>query len=210
MTSHDRIITVLLKLYPREWRRQYGDELLDVLDQRPLTAATVGDVLRAALWQRLRSLTPGTLMGLGSMAVIVAYIVGTPTADGAGGMALIRPSHITFPPIKVAFFESGVFALLLMVCGCWTQLRRGHGAARAAAWMTILAGFPISAIGVLMWLGVTTVQTTAAGLPEHPIVTYALNMAIAPLLRAPESAIWGFVGGRIGRWLWRRRQAVHA
>ncbi len=78
MTSHDRIITVLLKLYPREWRRQYGDELLDVLDQRPLTAATVGDVLRAALWQRLRSLTPGTLMGLGSMAVIVAYIVGTP------------------------------------------------------------------------------------------------------------------------------------
>jgi hypothetical protein len=209
MTSQHRVVAVLLRLYPRDWRRQYGDELRDVLARRPLTAATVGDVLRAALWQRARSLTPGTLLGLASMAVIVASIVGTSTADGAGGVALIRPSYMTFPPIKVAFFESGIFWLLLMACGGWTQLRRGHGAARAAAWMTIVAGLPISALGGLMWLGVTTVQAPA-GLPEHPILPYALNLAIAPLLRAPESAIWGFIGGRLGRWLGRRRQAVHA
>lgn len=211
MTSPDRIIAVLLRLYPQDWRRQYADEMRDLLQQRPLTIAVAVDVLRAAAWQRLRSLTPGTVLGFGCAALFIAGIAFTPTADGSSaGMALIRPSHMTFPTMKVTFFESEFFAVVLMACGYWTQLRRGRGAGRAAAWMTIVAGLPISAIGVLMLFGIATVPMTAAGLANHPITPYALNMVIAPLLRAPESAIWGFVGGSIGRWFSSRRRPAHA
>jgi hypothetical protein len=198
-------------VYPRPWRRQYGDEVRDLLQRQPLTLLVVVDVLRAAIWQRARSLTPGTLMGLGCIVLFFAGVVLTPTAyRTAESTALIRPSQMTFPTIKVTFFESEFFALLLVACGYWTQLRRGRGAARAAAWMTIVAGLPISAMGVFMLFGIATVQMSAAGLPDHPITPYALNMAIAPLLRAPESTLWGFVGGRIGRWFSSRRRPAHA
>ena len=38
----------LVSLYPREWRRRYGDELVDLLTTRSLTVATVIDALRGA------------------------------------------------------------------------------------------------------------------------------------------------------------------
>lgn len=207
MTRRTWVIALLLWLYPAAWRRQYGGELRDVLERTPLTFATAVDVVHAAAWQHLRSLTPGTILGLACIVLFLAGVVLTPTGYASGGTALVRPSNITFPSIKVTLFESEIFAILLMACGCWTQLRRGRGTARAAAWMTVVAGLPISMLGLAMWLGLATVQMTPAGVSDHSVTPYALNMMIAPLLRAPESAIWGLVGGGIGRWLSRRRPA---
>lgn len=42
-------LRALLRLYPRQWRQRYGDELGALLEEEPLKAAAVVDVLRGAL-----------------------------------------------------------------------------------------------------------------------------------------------------------------
>ncbi|WP_322748833.1 MULTISPECIES: hypothetical protein [unclassified Frankia] len=47
----------LLAMYPRQWRARYGDEFAALLQDTPLTLATVIDVLRHAVELRLQSRT---------------------------------------------------------------------------------------------------------------------------------------------------------
>jgi len=46
----------ILRLYPSAWRRRYGDELSDLLDEMPSTPATTLDLLRGAVTQHMRAL----------------------------------------------------------------------------------------------------------------------------------------------------------
>jgi len=46
----------ILRLYPSAWRRRYGDELSDLLDEMPSSAATTLDLLRGAVIQHFRAL----------------------------------------------------------------------------------------------------------------------------------------------------------
>jgi hypothetical protein len=39
----------LVRIYPREWRRRYGDEFASLLEQQPLTPGPLLDVVRGAL-----------------------------------------------------------------------------------------------------------------------------------------------------------------
>jgi hypothetical protein len=207
MTHYRWMTRCVLRIYPAAWRRQYGDELVALLERQPFTAGLIVDVARAALWQRVRGLTPGTMIGLACVVLFFVGVAVTPTGYASAGVsAIIQPSGITFPTIKVTFFESEFFAVLLIACGWWTQIRRGYGAARAAAWMTIVAGLPVMIAGLMMWGDLASVHMALPGMTGPLVAPHALNMAIAPLLRAPESAIWGAVGGRLGRWVSRRRR----
>ena len=59
--------TLLLRLYPRQWRRRYQDEFLELLAQTPLTGAIILDTLRGALDAHLHpSLIPAARKGGGS------------------------------------------------------------------------------------------------------------------------------------------------
>ena len=46
----------VLRLYPSAWRRRYGEELSDLLDELPSTPATTLDLLRGAVTLHLRAL----------------------------------------------------------------------------------------------------------------------------------------------------------
>ena len=46
----------ILRLYPSAWRRRYGDELTDLLDELPATSATALDLLRGAVTLHFRAL----------------------------------------------------------------------------------------------------------------------------------------------------------
>ena len=46
----------ILRLYPSAWRRRYGDELSDLLDEVPSTPATTLDLLRGAAALHMRAL----------------------------------------------------------------------------------------------------------------------------------------------------------
>jgi hypothetical protein len=45
----------ILRLYPSAWRRRYGDELADLLEELPATPATTVDLLRGAATLHMRA-----------------------------------------------------------------------------------------------------------------------------------------------------------
>jgi hypothetical protein len=46
----------ILRLYPSAWRRRYGAELTDLLEEMPTTPATTADLLRGAVILHMRAL----------------------------------------------------------------------------------------------------------------------------------------------------------
>ena len=46
----------ILRLYPSAWRRRYGAELTDLLEEMPSTPATTADLLRGAVTLHMRAL----------------------------------------------------------------------------------------------------------------------------------------------------------
>jgi hypothetical protein len=57
-----RIVSLLIKLYPRAWRAEYGQELADLLGRQPFHAATISNVLWSALREQLHRPATGFLL----------------------------------------------------------------------------------------------------------------------------------------------------
>ncbi len=231
MRPSDRIIGLLLRLYPAAWRREYGSELADVLFHRPLSARVVGDVAWNALGQRLRDAEPAAHLGLGVMAIVatgVAWNIMLPMSAGRGLAAVLQDSSKTLPTVVVTPLASDLYVLVLVVCGCWTQLARPRSLSEcgsAAIRLGAVAGIPVMLVGLLMLAGILHLR--AVGPDVRPatssdlglIFTYytshahapsALAVLTAPLFRLPESWLWGLLGGRLGRAIGRRRQTPAA
>ena len=186
MNSRHWIIAALMRLYPASWRNEFGAELQDLLLARPLTFAIACNVLWSGLRQRGRATEPATIIGLGMMAVVAAAFI-------FSSEPVLQPSGITWPPLDVSWLDPSTefYALLLMVCGVWTQLKysdRIRRSAIAAMKLTLIGGIPVMLVGVLMFIGVVD---------AFPRV--AFGTLVAPIFATPYSAVWGAVGGQIGR-----------
>jgi hypothetical protein len=198
MNTKHRIVTVLLRLYPSSWRREYGAELADLLLARPLTTAIVGDVLWNGARHRLRVTEPATILGLAMTAVVTGAFVSNfshpgPTTNVFSGV--LQASNKTLPTMVVSQLDPGSegYVLLLVLCGCWTNVKHGGRIGRsamAAVKMTLIGGIPVMLADVLMLAG-------APGFDADPRL--AIAAVVAPLFALPLSAIWGAVGGQIGR-----------
>lgn len=206
MNIKHRLIAALIRLYPARWREEYGAELSGVLLAEPIGPGTIIDVVWNGCGQRLRSLELATIFGLAAMLMVLvafAWNIMAPPSYGSRWTTLLEPSGMTFPTITVRPFVSELYVLFLVACGCVIHLQRGGRPAKsgiAAMKISFIAGLPIMAAGVLMLLGV--MQATVLG----PVDTSAsLSVLLAPLARLPESWIWGFVGGALGRWISCRR-----
>jgi len=153
-----RIIRALLRLYPANWRREYGGELTHMLLARPLTASIVGDVFRNALWQRLRAAEISTLVGLGMLLVMLngfIWNIIAPSPYGSESSMLLQD-----------FGGLNLYILLLVGCGVWTHLRRRgklDQSGLAAVKISFLAGIPIMLAGALMVSGVLGVIVLGPG-----------------------------------------------
>jgi hypothetical protein len=64
-------VKLLLYAYPRRWRRRYGEELLALLEARPLTWRIRANVIAAALTERLRGSGPPQLRVLWAWSLFV-------------------------------------------------------------------------------------------------------------------------------------------
>ena len=225
MSIKHRLITVLLGIYPAQWRREYGGELRDLLLTEPLGPGTIGDVVWNAVRERLRSLELATVFGLVAMAAILTTLswnIVAPQPYGTGWTTLLEPSDMTFPTIRIRPLVSELYALFLMACGCSMHLRHGTTPARSgmsAMKVCFLAGLPIMTAGVLMLLGIMHAIVLGPGdIPttfrEHGFaLSYyselrqppgSLAVVLAPLARLGESWVWGAVGGSLGRTIARR------
>jgi hypothetical protein len=230
MTPRLRIVaaTALVRLYPAAWRREYGPELADTLMARPLDARIVGDVLWNGLRQRVRMAEPSTLLGLAAMLVILiglAWNIAAPPSAADGLAALLRDSSKTQPTVIVTPLASELFVLLLVACGCWTNLRHDGTLLQSSASamrLSLIAGSPIVLAGIMMVLGILRIVALGPGdapttfLEDRFTYTYysaqhhapsAMNVLLAPLFKLPESWIWGLLGGQLGRTLSRARHS---
>jgi hypothetical protein len=231
MSMRSRLVWLLLRAYPPEWRREYGPELAEILDRRSFGGGAIADVLWSAVRQRVKSDTPATLCGFTAILVLsiglVLNVAGVP-AIGRLLPSLLQDSWKLFPKVVATPFETELYVLWLLTCGCWTVLRANPHASKpgvAAMKVTALAGIPIMVAGLLMLLGVLDVAVATPGVPpssfhEHGLTyTYyttqhyrpsPLAVLIAPIVELPKSWIWGAVGGRIGRSILRSRAVRNA
>jgi hypothetical protein len=219
MSARSRLVSVLLRVYPPEWRAEYGPELAGILERGPLGVGPVADLLWSGVRQRAKVAEPATLCGLVAM-LIIGVGVGMNVA-GIPAFGRLLPSSVQdswklFPTVVATPLESELFVLSLITCGCWTVLRQGEPSRPGVAAMkvTLLAGAPIMFGGLLMLLGLLDVTTGRPGDPltnvqEHRFTyTYyttlysrpsPIAILIAPLMKLPESWLWGALGGRFGR-----------
>ena len=201
------VIAALMRLYPPAWRREYGAELTDILLEQPLTPRAMTDVVWSGLWQRGRTAEPSTILGVVSLLIVVVGYGLTGGIYGRDGTTLLRPSSKTFPTVVVTFLASEVCALLLVVCGYWTHLRHGGRVNRsglAAMKTAFIAGIPILLGALLVMLGLVSLRFPGTTIP-HPS---PLAILIAPLVRLPESWLWGSLGGLLAKWITRRRRTA--
>jgi small-conductance mechanosensitive channel len=210
MTTKQRIVSALLRLYPAAWRSEYGPELTEILQTRPLRAGVIGDVAWNGLRLRARAAEPSTILGLASMLLMLTGFV-TPGGSYSGAWsALLRPSWRMFPTVNVTFMASEFYVLLLVACGCWTYLRHGGRvkSGREAMKMSVIAGIPIMLVAVLLMFGFLNVALLDTG--GATIRPSALSILIAPLTRLPEAWIWGSIGGFVGKCIARQRKTTAA
>jgi hypothetical protein len=194
------IVAALLRLFPAAWRSEYGAELTDVLLARALGPRVIADVLWNGLRLRAQAAEPSTILGLASVLVVVAGFV-----LGPGGPSWFQSIWRIVPGAPVQFMAAGIFALLQIICGCWTQLRDGgrvHRSGLAAMRTCFIGGIPFMVAALLMMSGLLDLKV--------PDTTLPLAMLIAPLARLPDAWIWGALGGLLGRRISRERYKAGA
>jgi hypothetical protein len=230
MTIKERIIRMLLHLYPIAWRREYGPELRDLLQARVLGAAEIVDVGRGAIRERVLAADAATWIGVTAMLAVAGAIgwnIGAPQPDG-GWTGILAPSTKTLPTVLITPFVADVYLLSLGTFGCWSTLSRRTTPARsglAAMRISLIAGLPVAMAGLLMmagWLGLIVLLPGDVPSTYHQhgfAYTYytaggetpsAVSIVAAPLFRLPEAWLWGAMGGAVGRWMSRMHVRLDA
>ena len=188
-----------LRLYPRDWRARYADELAELLDGRPFDRRVRLDLVRGALDAHLHPLVSPD----GGLA---APIVAGLAWIAAGGATLIEPVPPDWPGYLVWLLPLGLigaFAAMRVVLtvGRRSGLRapRATGpivvltAAAYALWIAVLvvaiAGGPYGAITAAAQ-SVAAVGTVAIGLlrwlvGDHPMAEAVLIAGGAMLVPSP-------------------------
>ena len=173
-------VTMLLRLYPKRWRSEYGPELSGVLLSRPLGVRVILNVLGSALWQQGRDGEPWILLGTPLLALSLlncaAILAGAPRQQPNSARAAL------------------ISVLIFLTVGFWTMARRGSGAGRAAMKFSLLVTSPLIATGVLAVTGV--VRLAPAATAPNSAATFLLWF---PLSQIPFVALIGWIGGLAAR-----------
>ena len=202
MSTRHRLAAALLRLYPAAWRREYGGELHEILVDRPLTPSVAADVLWSALREHVRAAVPATLLGGLSMLVVLSGFFLPPFSNGWITTTVLSPTFMTFPPFAVTAMSTQAYTVLAIMCGWWTRRRYRSSVKRcglAAMQMSIIAGFPVVAAGLLLAVGAIHLPGLSIG-PSQPAPFAVL---VAPIVRLPEYGLLGMVGG------WLARRSLH-
>jgi len=191
--TRQQLAEALLRVYPAAWRREYGEELFDILISRPLTWRVAANVLGAGLRQRIREAEPATVLGVATVAVLLSQLALRAAGYNTPATAMLRPTDMTFPTVAASFMVSLVYPWLLIGCGWWTAYRHsGYSAKRcgtATMRMSLIGGIPVLVAGVLLAADVITATQVGLGVPPM-----SLAVIVAPLARLPEAWLYGWMG----------------
>ena len=155
----DMVVRALLRLYPAQWRREYGKEMEDLLRREPLSPSVTLDVVWNALWLHGRtrdhpgeSPRPLTLL-IGGMSVFTLsatlagplwHLISTPAVEAmrhsgiSPGLIQITPGEsfqvicVKLPLLIAAFLS---YLVVLCLARIWTA---SHWGLRSERWVTAL------------------------------------------------------------------------
>ena len=195
MKKDAKVIKLLVRAYPAVWRRSYGEELVALLEERPLTLTIIRDVFQNGLLQRARH---AGAWQLGGIALAMWLIAGT-------SLNSIR----VFPQWGYAlFWQMNVCALLAIG---YASVVRDHksriASALAAGKASVVGVAPELALAVLWLTGL--VHPTISQLNGSPMVVghgitdlcIRTDVTIPPthLFLVPiVSGICGVIAGGVG------------
>jgi hypothetical protein len=195
-----RLIWALLRLYPDEWRAEYGEELGTVLSLRPVTLSVVVDVVLSATRQRWKRDKVWKICGISLFAWTALVIC----LNNTGPLSHVTPESYGMPSL-----------IIFLLAGCLTVLRKRDASPSWAAVQAALLGSVPEIVTLTFW---------AAGL-FHPLVTKAASpfpllesrlamvdmtfptapqpsFGMVPLVIAlilVQACVIGFIGGLLGR-----------
>jgi hypothetical protein len=167
---HGRLGRLLLRCYPPAWRERYGDELLDLLSDVPLTPGALFDVASSGIALRARA-ARGALQGDTVMTIRPAWR--HPTAFAVAGGLLILPTFL-FVTSSLLAYELNLTAVRDFVAPIQAALT----SVRAVDLLLVLAPVlgAIAAMAPLLRLGWERREGTL-----QAVVTFralALNVAV--------------------------------
>ena len=198
-----------LRLYPRDWRDRYEDEMLAVLEGRPPTGQAHVDLLRGALDAHTHPLRPPPRPVLAALVAGVAWVI-------TGLASVTQPSMPDWPGYLLESLPVGVLGALaalriVIVLG----LRSGLDAPRSTtpavvvavighvAWIATLAiaalGGPYGAItgaaGSVAGIGTVLVGLTRQRAGDHPtaeglVLAGGAMLVPSPLAWVVAGAAW--------------------
>jgi hypothetical protein len=135
------LVALLMHLYPRAWRAEYGAELERMLLARRLGAAVTIDVAASAAWQRMRAIEASAVAGIGLMLVTIAVLVWNVMAPPSYASFSERSGLLQRP------MRSELYVLVIAVVGFWTAFRGTHPPGRAAIRASIIGTIPLVVVG---------------------------------------------------------------
>jgi hypothetical protein len=199
-----RLVAGLIRLYPSRWRAEYGEELTEVLMQRPLRPGAVLNVVCNAIWQQLRMQEPWLIVGAPLLVWAFAFWIVVLSAP-------VYATHIGGKPTWIG-------VVVFFGTGCWTVLRRGHGGGRAAMKLSMIVTLPFFVVGLLVLVHAMRVVIEPAGGIGFRFGSSVGQgrgdeltiLLVGPVLQIPYAGLIGWVGGLAGRVARRARRLPQA
>jgi len=153
-----------LRLYPRDWRDRYGDELRDVLDTRAVDWRIRLDLARGALDAHLHPTLPPSVGVLGPVVAGLAWIA-------AGSAALIEPVPPDWPGYLLWTLPLGLVGAIAQMRLVMAIGRRSGLFAPASAGPTLV----VAVLGHVLWIVSLAVATI--GGPYGAVTAAAQSIA---------------------------------
>jgi hypothetical protein len=196
-----------LRLYPRDWRERYGDELLEVLEARPIDWRVRLDLVRGALDAHLNPLSPPDIGFAMPLVAGIAWIC-------AGAATLLEPVPPDWPGYLAWTLPLGLVGALATLRSVTTIGRRSGLRAPAVAasvtlfallghgiWVVALAiaivGGPYGAVTAaaqsIAAVGTILVGLTRWRVDDHPLAEAVL--IAGGMMLVPTPTAWIVAGG---------------
>jgi hypothetical protein len=185
----------LVSLYPREWRRRYGDELIELLAMRSLTLATVIDTLRGAAdahlhlgrvlgsprsaEMRTRSACAALMAGWVMLGVAAAGVAKSTEGPAFSMAAHSHPIIAVSRVLAIAAFGIATAALVAGGVGVAGVAARQFSRHRDRRGWTLLV-VPVASVGVALAAGAVAGLVPARSV--HGVRSLALLAALMVVL----------------------------
>ena len=139
----------ILRLYPRAWRDRYGDELVALLDERPVTLLDSIDLFRGAIDAHLHPQVTGADARPGKEIPMSQRLLGVVAAIGGIAWILAVASMFALPRNMDGDRDTSIAVFGLAIGMALTGIALGELGSRRGSASSAITGHVIAVIGIV-------------------------------------------------------------